>query len=88
MEQNAQQPIPQLSESQQRIRKGEFVKVVSGSMAGAFGVFIGMQKGKLEIQLKSELTEDREMFDIEEVDYLEELPENDTLQVFVSKAAV
>jgi len=68
-------PILELKPQHARMRKEEYVSVISGEHEGRYGIFMGTKLGKIEVCLRSEFKDDWACFDLNELEYLEHPPE-------------
>jgi transcription antitermination factor NusG len=64
-----------LSPELKRIKKEEYVSVVSGEHMGRYGIVMGAKAGKIEVCLRSEYKDDWDVFNVFDLRYLEKPPE-------------
>ena len=67
----------ELSPEQARLRKDCYVSIVKGPHKGRYGILMGAKSGRLEVCLRSEYKDDWELFDLPDLEYLENPPEKD-----------
>jgi transcription antitermination factor NusG len=58
-----------------RIKKEEYVSVVSGEHTGRYGIVMGAKAGKIEVCLRSEYKDEWDVFNVFDLRYLEKPPE-------------
>ena len=58
-----------------KIKKEEYVSVVSGEHAGRYGIVMGAKAGKIEVCLRSEYKDDWDVFNVFDLRYLDKPPE-------------
>ena len=67
----------QLSPEQAQLKKDCYVSIVRGPHKGRYGILMGAKNGRLEVCLRSEYKDDWEIFDLPDLEYLENPPEKD-----------
>ena len=64
-----------LSPELQKLRKEEYVSVISGTHEGRYGILMGARNGRLEVCLRSDYRDEWDLFAADELRYLAEPPE-------------
>lgn len=65
----------QMDEKYSLLKKDEYVSIVNGPHEGKYGILQGTKKGKLEVILRGDYKDEWDLFDLKEVEYLENPPE-------------
>lgn len=65
----------QMDEKYNLLKKDEYVSIVKGPHEGKYGILQGTKRGKLEVILRGDYKDEWDLFDLKEVEYLENPPE-------------
>jgi transcription antitermination factor NusG len=65
----------QMNEKYSLLKKDEYVSIIKGPHEGKYGILQGTKRGKLEVILRGDYKDEWDLFDLKEVEYLENPPE-------------
>ena len=65
----------ELEDEYKLMKKEEYVSVIAGDQKGRYGILQGTKRGKLEVILRGEYKDEWELFNLDELKYLENPPE-------------